>query len=77
MPPVAKECTKADLPWFEYYSDGKAPEGSEKLINLKSVANPGSEKKDVPLPEIEPLNPGNVVKIIRGISKEQVREGDL
>ena len=75
VPPTAKEYTNAGLPWFDYYSDGKALDGSEKLKNLKSVFKLGKKKKDVPLPENESVDPGNIVKIVGKIKKCQVREG--
>ena len=77
VPPTAKEYTKAGFPWFDYYSDGKALEGSSKLKNLKSIFKLGKDKKDVPLPENEPVNPENVVKIIGKIKESQVREGNF
>ena len=74
-PPTSKEYTKAGLPWFEYYSDGKAVEGSETLGKLKSVLQLGEEKGDVPLPENESVTPGHVVHLRRGLRPGQVREG--
>jgi hypothetical protein len=47
---TAKEYTDAGLPWFGYYSDTGALEGSETLDGMKSVAQLGKEKGDVPLP---------------------------
>ena len=75
VPLTAKEYTKAGLPWFDYYSDGKALNGSVKLKNLKSVTKLGKEKKDIPLPENEPVDPENIVKIRGKIKEGQVREG--
>jgi len=41
---------------------------------MKSVAALGKEKKDVPLPENEPVTPDRVVTLRRGLRQVQVRE---
>lgn len=74
-PPTAKAYSKAGLPWFEYYSDGEALEGSSVLSGLKSVLAMGKEKGDVPLPENEPVSPAKVVHLRSGLRPGQVREG--
>jgi hypothetical protein len=75
-PPTAEEYTRAGLPWFEYYaSDLRALEGGERFGGMKSVAQLGKEKGDVPLPENVAVEPGNVVKLRAGLRKDQVREG--
>ncbi len=74
-PPTAAEYSRAGLPWFDYYSDGKALQGSSKLAKLKSVLTLGKEKGDVPLPENESLSPDHVVQLRKGLKKGQVREG--
>lgn len=74
-PPTSKVYNQAGLPWFEYYSDGEAIEGSKRLRGLKSVVEKGKEKGDVPLPENESVSPGKVVHLNPGQAKDQVREG--
>ncbi len=76
-PPTSKEYTKARLPWFEYYSDGAAIEGSGILAGLKSVTQIGQKKGDVPLPENESVTPDNVVHLRAGLQPGQVREGQF
>ncbi len=75
VPPTSSEYTKAGLPWFDYYSDSKAVEGSEKLATVKSVAQLGKEKGDVPLPENQSVKVENVIKLRKGLKEGQVREG--
>jgi hypothetical protein len=75
-PMTSKEYTEHGLPWFDYYDDNlKALEGSKELEKLKSVIQMGYEKGDVPLPENEPVELKNVVKLRRGLTPGQVREG--
>ncbi len=75
-PPTADTYTRAGLPWFEYYdADRKALEGADTLKDLKSVAEMGKQKGDVPLPENESVQPQNV-KVLKAKRKgEEVREG--
>ena len=75
VPPTSSEYTKAGLPWFDYYSDSKALEGSEKLATVKSVAELGKEKGDVPLPENQSVKVEKVIKLRKGLREGQVREG--
>jgi hypothetical protein len=42
---------------------------------LKSVAELGAAKGDVPLPENESVTPETVVQLRRALRKDQVREG--
>jgi hypothetical protein len=74
VPPTAKEYEEADLPWFDYYSDAEALEGSKELKRLRSVAALGEEKGEVPLPENESVTPEHVIKLRKGLAKNQVRE---
>jgi len=75
-PFTAKEYTDAGLPWFDYYDESVKPvEGSDVLAGLKSVAQKGEEKGDVPLPENTPVTPENIIKLRAGLTKKQVREG--
>ncbi len=75
VPPTSSEYTKAGLPWFDYYSDSKALEGSEKLAKVKSVAQLGKEKGGVPLPENQSVTVEKVIKLRKGLKAGQVREG--
>jgi hypothetical protein len=75
VPPTAREYTAHGLPWFTYYSDAKAVEGSKILAELESVLTVGRKKGQVPLPENEPVDPANVVHLRKGLKKGQVREG--
>jgi hypothetical protein len=76
VPPTAAEYTRAGLPWFEYYdADRTALEGGDGLRGVKSVTEIGKAKGDVPLPENESVEPGNIVKLRAGLRKEEVREG--
>lgn len=75
-PPTAAAYTKAGLPWFDYYADNlKSLEGSGILDKLESVATKGAKKGDVPLPENESAEAGNIIKLRAGLKKDQVREG--
>jgi hypothetical protein len=75
-PPTAKEYAKARLPWFDYYDDGaEALEGAPALSGLKSVAELGKEKGNIPLPENESVTPETVVQLRRNLKKDEVREG--
>jgi hypothetical protein len=75
-PPTAKEYSKAGLPWFDYYDDkANALDGAKELAGLKSVAELGQEKGDVPLPENESVTPDTVVKLRRKLKQDEVREG--
>jgi hypothetical protein len=75
-PPTAKQYAKAGLPWFDYYDDrATALSGSPTLAGLKSVAELGAEKGEVPLPENASVTPEMVVQLRRKLGKTQVREG--
>ncbi len=73
-PPTAKEYTNAGLPWFDYYSDAKALQGSEQLGKLTSVAAKMVEKGKGFLPGNDPVTPTNI-KIIK--ESGTVREGEF
>lgn len=74
-PFTAEEYTRAGFPWFEWYNDtSKALQGSGVLAGMKSVAQLGKEKGDVPLPENQPVDPNNVVRLRKGPRPGQVRE---
>lgn len=76
-PPTAKEYAAAKLPWFDYYSDAPALEGSKKLAGLKSVADMAKDKGDVPLPENESVTPETVIKLRKNLGKDEVRQGQF
>ncbi|MBT7067751.1 MAG: hypothetical protein HN919_15740 [Verrucomicrobia bacterium] len=74
-PPTSEEYTRAGLPWFDWYDDhNRALQGSGRLSGMKSVADLGKEKGDVPLPENESVDPDNIVKLRRNLKPGQVRE---
>ena len=75
VPATAKEYADAGLPWFQYYSDTEALEGSKTLGGMKSVAQLGKEKGDVPLPENQSCVPDKVVALRAGLAKNEVRDG--
>ena len=77
-PATAKQYTEAGLPWFDYYDDSAtAVDGSTTLAGTKSVGQLSKEKKQVVLPENDPVTPDNVVVYRQGLKQGQVREGDF
>lgn len=73
VPPTSAEYTRAGLPWFDYYAEGReAVEGSGILAGIRSIFSLGKEKGDVPLPENEPVEVGHVVALRENAT---VREG--
>lgn len=76
-PMTAKKYSKYGLPWFEYYTEQPAIEGSERLNNLKSVREMGELKGDQPLPENETATPSNIQVTFNKTTKFQVREGEF
>jgi len=77
VPPTSKEYTAAGLPWFQYYDDSAAAlDGASILQKLKSVMHLAKEKRDVPLPENEPVVVDEIVRLRKELSKDQVREGE-
>ena len=44
MPPTAEHYSEHGLPWFEYYSEAQAVEGSKILEGVRSVAEMDVEK---------------------------------
>lgn len=59
----------------DYYSDGKAVEGSGVLNRLKSIAEFAKHKHDAPLPDNESIDVDRVVVLRKGLKEGQVREG--
>jgi hypothetical protein len=47
--PSAADYTKAGLPWFDWYSDSPAINGSASLAGLKTVLEHGTAKHEQPL----------------------------
>jgi hypothetical protein len=76
-PPTAAQYTKAGLPWFEYYGEGPAVDGSLILRGIKSVFQVGRQRGETPLPENEPVTSEKVVTLRKGLGKNQVREGSF
>jgi hypothetical protein len=75
-PPTAKQYTAAGLPWFDYYDkELEALEGAPALAGLDSVAAKGMKKGAAPLPENEPVSPGNVKVLTK--DPRRVREGEF
>jgi len=75
VPPTAVEYQRQGIPWFDYYGDGKAVEGSGVLKGLKSVAEFAKHKHDAPLPDNESIDVDRVVVLRQGLKVGQVREG--
>jgi len=63
VPPTAADYARAGLPWFEWYADRPAKEGSAILATLKSVFALGQEKGEAPLPENEGFEPPEPVRL--------------
>jgi hypothetical protein len=75
-PRTSKEYRRAGIPWFDYYDDRKsAVDGTEVLAALKSVAELGAEKGDMPLPENESVEVDRVRRVGPKKRPDQVREG--
>ena len=73
-PPTAEKYTAAGLPWFDYYAETKALEGSSILGGLTSLAAKVIEKTGKPLHDNAPVEP----KLVKQIhSKNTVREGEF
>ncbi|MBT4641564.1 MAG: hypothetical protein HOC09_22330 [Deltaproteobacteria bacterium] len=77
VPLTASEYNNHGLPWFEYYDDSPALDGSDVLKKIKSVIQLGKEKGDNPLPENESVKPEQVVNLKSKLKKHQVREGSF
>jgi hypothetical protein len=72
-PPSAKDYSAAGLPWFEYYDDRKAVEGSPELQKLISVGANWLSKKKGEMPD----NEAAVPKVVRTLGVGAVREGEF
>jgi len=75
-PVTAAEYTRHGFPWFEYYDDGRALEGTKTLQGLKSVMQLGFQKGFSILPENErPEFKSDQIIVLKHKSKDEVREG--
>ena len=74
-PVTAAEYAEAGLPWFDYYGENGALEGSRRLAGLKSVAERAKERGEPALPENQTVAPQRVLDLRKGIKVGQVREG--
>ena len=74
VPPTAEEYNRRGLPWYDYYSDAKAIDGSLTLACMQSVDEVGKEKGAAPLPENQGVLPFFVVDIHEKRNKDQVIE---
>jgi hypothetical protein len=72
-PPTAVDYTKAGLPWFEVYADGKALDGAKKLAGLDGVAGKAIKQGEAVPAGNEPVEPANIVKL--GKTAATVSEG--
>jgi hypothetical protein len=60
---TATDYADAGLPWFEYYSDSSALEGSKKLASLDSVGAVSIKQGKPPLQDNEAVTPKKIVAI--------------
>lgn len=74
--PTAKSYSSHGLPWFDYYDDrSQAVDATDKMSELKSVAEISAEKSECVLPENESVTPENLIVYRKGLQDGQVREG--
>ncbi|MBC6445258.1 MAG: hypothetical protein GDA50_07530 [Alphaproteobacteria bacterium GM202ARS2] len=71
-PPTAQEYTDSGLPWFDYYADKKALQGSASLSQLTSVAAKKIQKGEGTLDNNENVHPNTIKTIKKG---RVVRDG--
>ena len=75
-PLTAKQYAQLRLPWFDYYDDTvPSLAATSTLTGLKSVAEIGAEKGDVPLPENESAEPTNLKHLGPKKRPGEVRQG--
>ena len=77
VPPTSEEYANSDLPWFDYYSEATAVEGSKILNKLKSVAALGKQAGKNPLPENESVTVDDIQLIRRALSEDEVRDSQF
>lgn len=75
-PTTAKDYADYGFPWFDYYSDGPAVDGSAPLSGVKSV-NDIAETKGLTLLNNDPVEVDRVIKLRSPLSKNEVREGSF
>ena len=63
VPPTAAEYEAQGIPWFEGYADGNGLDGGSELHGIKSVAELGKDKGDVPYADNATVSPAKVVKL--------------
>jgi hypothetical protein len=63
VPPTAADYARAGLPWFTWYDERPAKQGSSILDGLKSVFAMGKAKGVAPLPENEGFDPPEPVRL--------------
>ena len=74
-PPSSARYVNAGLPWFDYYDEAPAVEGSAILRGLASVLHLGRKKQETPIPENESVSGEHVVVIKKPRSSDEVRQG--
>lgn len=72
----AQKYNAAGLPWFEYYDDRVALDGSEALSKLQSLGQMAKALKQKFLGGNQSIIPRQVVRLGRGARTRTVREGD-
>jgi hypothetical protein len=63
VPPSAADYARAGLPWFDWYGDGPAREGSDILSRMKSLFTLAQGKGAAALPENEGFAPPRPVRL--------------
>lgn len=77
-PITAAEYAMGGLPWFDYYADRPAVQGSEKLAGLNSVATFARDRDRVSVPELSESVPvTRVIKVGALRASEKVRQADF
>jgi hypothetical protein len=64
LPPTAADYTSHGLPWFEYYADAPALEGSPAFAKVKSVKEMAAQTSEKVLPENESFEPNEAKTIV-------------
>jgi hypothetical protein len=73
VPPSAADYTRAGLPWFDWYADRPAREGSDILAGLASVAAIGAARGEAPLPENDGFEPPEPIRL--GPARREALDG--
>jgi hypothetical protein len=69
-PISAKEYTAAGLPWFDYYSDATAIDGSDALKGVKSISGAWKQQQ----PEADSFDAPIPAQKIVALGRKQIRE---